>query len=69
MLGSEDADGLHSTYRIAVAEFSIKEAGLKEARTIQRILFLVLLGSFALTVILVYTAFVGLWKADGGITR
>ncbi|MEU3883071.1 DUF4231 domain-containing protein [Streptomyces californicus] len=59
----------HEEYRKKFAEFSLKEAELKAAKALQRIGWLILLGSLTLTVILGYTVFVGLWKSNDGITR
>ncbi|NEB75310.1 DUF4231 domain-containing protein [Streptomyces sp. SID14478] len=59
----------HEEYREKFATFSIKEADLKATRTLQRISWLILLGSLALTGTLGYTVIVGIWRADGGVTR
>ncbi|MEW2292197.1 DUF4231 domain-containing protein [Streptomyces sp. NPDC006743] len=56
-------------YREKFATFSLKEADLRAAKALQRIGWLILLGSLTLTGILGYTVIVGLWKADGGVTR
>jgi hypothetical protein len=56
-------------YREKFATFSLKEADLRAAKALQRIGWLILLGSLTLTGILGYTVIVGLWKANGGVTR
>ncbi|MEU7447670.1 DUF4231 domain-containing protein [Streptomyces diastaticus] len=59
----------HEVYREKFATFSLKEADLRAAKALQRIGWLILLGSLTLTGMLGYTAIVGLWKANGGVTR
>ncbi|MGV9317921.1 DUF4231 domain-containing protein [Streptomyces sp. NPDC003660] len=59
----------HEEYREKFATFSLKEAELRAARALQRIGWLILLGSLTLTGILGYTVIVGLWEANDGVTR
>ncbi|MCX0241819.1 DUF4231 domain-containing protein [Streptomyces drozdowiczii] len=59
----------HEEYRNKFAEFSLKEADLRAAKALQRIGWLILLGSLTLTGVLGYTVFVGLWKSNDGIAR
>jgi hypothetical protein len=59
----------HDEYREKIAAFSVKEADLRAAKALQRIGWLILLGSLTLTAILGYTVFIGLWKANGGVVR
>ncbi|MEU6482019.1 DUF4231 domain-containing protein [Streptomyces sp. NPDC047017] len=59
----------HEDYREKFAAFSLKEAELRAAKALQRIGWLILLGSLILTGILGYTVIVGLWKANDGVTR
>ncbi|MYU10536.1 DUF4231 domain-containing protein [Streptomyces sp. SID8361] len=59
----------HEEYREKFAAFSMKEADLRAAKALQRIGWLILLGSLTLTGILGYTVIVGLWKANDGVTR
>ncbi|MDQ1041329.1 TRAP-type C4-dicarboxylate transport system permease small subunit [Streptomyces sp. V3I8] len=59
----------HMEYREKYAAFSKTEAELKAKRALQRIGWMILLGSLALTGILGYTVAVGLWKANDGFTR
>lgn len=59
----------HEEYRQKFATFSMKEADLRAAKALQRIGWLILLGSLSLTGMLGYTVMVGLWKANDGVTR
>ncbi|MEV0874801.1 DUF4231 domain-containing protein [Streptomyces sp. NPDC006682] len=59
----------HELYREKFAAFTLKEADLRAAKALQRIGWLILLGSLALTGILGYTVIVGLWKSNDGVTR
>ncbi|NEA46829.1 DUF4231 domain-containing protein [Streptomyces sp. SID10815] len=59
----------HEDYRNKFADFSLKEAELRAAKALQRIGWLILLGSLILTATLLYTVVVGLWKANDGVTR
>ncbi|MGV9942408.1 DUF4231 domain-containing protein [Streptomyces sp. NPDC003401] len=59
----------HEEYRQKFATFSVKEADLRAAKALQRIGWLILLGSLTLTGMLGYTVMVGLWKANDGVTR
>ncbi|WP_405454368.1 DUF4231 domain-containing protein [Streptomyces achromogenes] len=59
----------HEEYRLKFADFALKEAELRAAKALQRIGWLILLGSLTLTVTLGYTVIVGLWKANDGVTR
>ncbi|GAB1339783.1 hypothetical protein ACE1SV_63730 [Streptomyces sp. E-15] len=59
----------HEDYREKFADFSLKEAELRAAKALQRIGWLILLGSLTLTVTLGYTVIIGLWKANDGVTR
>ncbi|MCW1100084.1 DUF4231 domain-containing protein [Streptomyces sp. RS2] len=59
----------HEEYRKAFAAFSLKDAELRAGRALQRIGWLILLGSLTLTCILGYTVVVGLWEANDGVTR
>ncbi|MEU5284883.1 DUF4231 domain-containing protein [Streptomyces sp. CA-278952] len=59
----------HEEYREKFAAFSLKEADLRAAKALQRIGWLILLGSLTLTGILGYTVVVGLWKTNDGVTR
>ncbi|WP_406407200.1 DUF4231 domain-containing protein [Streptomyces sp. NBC_01643] len=47
----------------------MKEADLRAAKALQRIGWLILLGSLTLTGMLGYTVIVGLWKTNDGVTR
>ncbi|MBZ6136890.1 MULTISPECIES: DUF4231 domain-containing protein [Streptomyces] len=59
----------HELYRESYAEFSLKEAELRATKTLQKIGWLILLGSLTLTGILGYTVALGFWRANDGITR
>jgi hypothetical protein len=59
----------HEEYRKEFAEFSLKEADLSAAKALQRIGWLILLGSLTLTGILGYTVIAGLWKTSDGAAR
>ncbi|WP_329456748.1 DUF4231 domain-containing protein [Streptomyces sp. NBC_01497] len=47
----------------------MKEADLRAAKALQRIGWLILLGSLTLTGLLGYTVIVGLWRANDGVTK
>ncbi|MFJ3198615.1 DUF4231 domain-containing protein [Streptomyces griseoviridis] len=59
----------HENYRKSFAEYGLKEADLKAAKALQRIGYLILMGSLTLTGILGYTVVLGFWRENGGIIR